>query len=287
MSNLVPTDPNGNLPATAVADDDDVVGLEDLDPTDLTIPRLKIVHRDAEFEDNLTNERHKELRVIILGLIKQRILWHPEVEDDAKPLCKSFDHEVGFPDMDNFPWKASAFDKGSVQMVTVGDDERPTLPCSACPLKDWGTHPTRAKVPWCNEQYTLSLLVDSGNDTWLPALVTFKGAGIKPTKTYLGSFQRTRQAPFTCVTRLTLEANRRGSVDYATPKFEKQEATDPAMKAEYAAMSRSIREFVKTPRAARDDDEDTTNSSSSKATAQAAPAKAAPPPPADDSDLPW
>ena len=47
----------GSPPATQ--DDDGMVGLEDFDATtDAVMPRLKIVGKDAQFEDNLSGERH-------------------------------------------------------------------------------------------------------------------------------------------------------------------------------------------------------------------------------------
>src|SRR5690606_25228480 len=77
---------------------EEIDGLEDVDASDLSMPRLQIVHEDAVWEDSLSNERFESLDVILLGLIKQRVLWPSEMgEESSAPLCKSYNHTQGFP----------------------------------------------------------------------------------------------------------------------------------------------------------------------------------------------
>src|SRR6478736_1298857 len=78
-------------------EDEDDLGLEDIGAGDVIIPRLSIDHKTAEFKDNLSGWRSNTLTVVLLGMVKQRILWHDPVEDGDKPLCKSPDYLHGFP----------------------------------------------------------------------------------------------------------------------------------------------------------------------------------------------
>ena len=106
MTDIVKAD--ASLPADLAG-----VGLEDVDAGDITVPRLKIVHAEGVFQDNLSNAKFAELNVILLGLVKQRLMWDVEVEDDAKPLCKSADFDHGIPS-DSFPWEASGLVKAAL-----------------------------------------------------------------------------------------------------------------------------------------------------------------------------
>lgn len=235
---------------TDVAVPDDVVeGLEDFDSkTDAQMPMLRIKHDSGQFVDGLSgetiNEPGEAVEVILLGLIKQRVLWAAEVSDDAKPLCKSYNFTEGVPDEDTFPTKASGF--------TRDDVDSGVLACVDCKLKDWGSHPQR-DTPWCSEQHTFALLVKTG-DGWSPALLTVQRSAIKPSKQYLTSFARAKTPLYTVVTSITLDQRRRGSVDFSVPKFVRGAETDQDDWPAYAATYRGIREFVQTPRS-RDDDE--------------------------------
>jgi hypothetical protein len=209
------------------------VGLEDFDVAEEgVIPRLSISHTDCEFTDNLSGESFDTLDVVILGLVKQRILWDLEVpEDPTGPLCKSLNFTEGLPDMEHFPLEASGF-------TTL---ESP-LPCSSCKLKEWGSHPTR-DTPWCGEQHLLIVLM---GDAEVPALLTVQRSALKNSRTYLSSFARSRSPLFTVRTTIELDARRRGSVNYAVPKFKKGDPTDEAKWAEYADTYAQVRSFVST-----------------------------------------
>jgi hypothetical protein len=235
---------------TVAVPDDDLTGLEDFDTaTDAQMPMLKIDHSQGHFIDGLSDEDlGPEIKVIMLGLIKQRILWDAEVKDDAKPLCKSYNFTEGRPDEATFPVKASGFDRSAV--------ESGALPCADCKLKDWGSHP-KNDTPWCTEQHTFALLVQVG-DGWQPALLTVQRSAIKPSRQYMTSFARSKTPLYTVVTTIKLDQRKRGSVDYAVPKFTRGGGTDQDDWAEYAETYRSIRNFVQTPRTRDDDDEDTT-----------------------------
>lgn len=230
-SSVEPSEGYGGLP------DDLDTGLEDFGQEDMVMPRLNIAHRDAEFEDNLTGQTYKEMRVVLLGLVKQRILWAENVEDGEGPLCKSYDAKEGLP-TENFPWKASGFEKQ--------DGENIHLPCEQCNLKEWGTHPGR-KVPWCSEQFVFPLLMEVPDEGWIaPAILTFQRAGVKAVRQYLSAFKRSNQPLFTVVTKMSLTPNKKGNVEYATPKFQQQDGTPRELWEGFAGHYRQIRDFLRT-----------------------------------------
>jgi len=273
----------------------DETGMEDFDQSDMVMPTVRIDHKKGVFVDGLSNEEYPSMTVVLLGLIKQRVLWEPEVEDGGSkgPLCKSYNFNIGHPDSDRFPWKESGFPKA---------DEGATLPCESCVLKDWGTHPKR-DTPWCSEQHTFAILMPTNEEGDLaPALLTIQRSAIKPSRTYLTSFARSKTPLYTVFTNIELDHRSRGSVDYAVPKFQKKHATDQSDWPEFAAQYRTIREFVQTPRGEDVEDQDGATTAPVAATAPPAPAPssasapaatpaaaATPPSPAeaDEDDLPF
>ncbi len=248
MTNIVPYDP----------DMDD--GLEDLDQSDMTLPRLKISHSEGVFIDGLSNEKLEEIDGIVLGLIKQRVLWDPVVDDDAKPLCKSWDNSHGFP-QDKFPWASTPFDPD-----LPNEEGFEGLPCEACPLKEWGSHPSPGtKTPWCTQQHVLPIATATPTGGVTAQLVTFQKSGAKPTTNYLMSFKRDGRPAFTRRTKITLKTEKRGSVVYSTPEFMPGDDVPEELWGVLSANLRSIRDFLRTPFKPRDDED------------KAAPAAATPP----------
>lgn len=281
-------------------------GLEDVGVGDIVIPRLQIQHADAVFKDNLSGATYDSLKVVLLGLVKQRIMWHDEVDDGDKPLCKSSDFEHGFPNVRDdvpkdkrFPWDQSNFNPSDFPSEN-GMNGLVTLPCNACVFKEWDKNGW--KTPPCAEQHTYPLLYSTDGETFTPALFTTQKTGIKPSRQYISSFAQSKTPPFTVFTELTLELNSRGSVRYSVPRFKRLEQTDRDMWPEYAAQLRTIREFVRQPPRNQEEADggaapsDNTNSApavpattpppaaQSAAAPAAAPAAAAP---AEDDDLPF
>jgi hypothetical protein len=255
--------------------DDGFTGLEDFDAsTDAVMPRIKIVGKEAMFEDNLTGEKHDKISVILLGLVKQRILWDAEVEENAAPMCRSLDFQLGLPASD-FPTKVSGFDRALVEAAQK-DGGGPALPCASCNLKEWGTNP-RGSTPWCSEQHTYPLLMEQGigSGIWQPAILTLQRSGIKASKAYITGFARSRTPLYTAKTLISLQAQKRGSVDYAVPVISRAGATEQGEWPEYAQTYRNIRSFLTTPRVTDDDDE---GSSPTVVVEREAPAAAAKPP---------
>jgi hypothetical protein len=269
MSDNLPTNAGASLPAGL---NDDDYGLEDFGTEDFVMPRLNINHGGANFVDNLTGQEYPELTVVLLGLIKQRILWDADVDEGEKPMCKSYDFSTGRPDVMRFPWKVAKFD----HQAGAKDG---TLPCASCNLKEWGSHPQR-ETPWCSEQHTFPLLMEVAGG-YAPAILTLQRSGIKPSRAYLSAFARTKTPLFTVKTKIGLTAQKRGSVNYAVPTFVKQDETDEDEWSGFAQQYRSIREFITTAPAPKSDDEQ------KSASVPASPAAAASASGDDDEDLPF
>ena len=71
-----------------------VDGLEDVDDADLSTPILRIVHKEGVFIDNLTSVQYDEIPCVLLGLVKQRVLWPAEdldAESSKLPVVELHD----------------------------------------------------------------------------------------------------------------------------------------------------------------------------------------------------
>lgn len=238
------------------------VGLEDVGAADVVIPRLSINHLDATFKDNLSKAEYPTLKVILLGLVKQRIMWKSEVEDGDKPLCKSPDFEHGFPNVrqdvtpdKKFPWDESNFNPADFP-PEKGINDLTTLPCANCKFSEWGTDKNgKSTPPPCTEQHTYPLLFSSDDgESYSPALLSLQRTGIKPSRQYISSFAQSKTPMFTVFTQLSLTPQSRGSVRYAVPNLRRAEQTDRDMWGEYASQYRTIRDFVRAAPRKRDEE---------------------------------
>ena len=236
-------------------------GLEEFGIEDMVMPRLTILHRDGRFQDSLTKSEFEELNIIVLSLVKQRILWPKTMDDNDKPMCRSTDHKTGYPLMDitnkppekQFPWHASNFSPDDYQPDSDGQIR---LPCEACALKEWGSHPD-GKTPWCAEQFTLAVLYDPmSNGTYVPAVMTFQKTGLKPLRNYLTSFARSSTPPFQVYTGVSLQMLSRGNNPYCVPIFKMGSQTDPEQWGEYSIQGRSMQGFLRTPPVQLEDSEE-------------------------------
>lgn len=266
------------------------VGLEDVGVGDVIIPRLRIDHAEGVFEDNLSKARYGTLKVILLGLVKQRIFWDDEVDEGDRPKCKSPDFVHGFPNVDpetkkdkQFPWDLSNFAPGDFPTES-GLNGQVTLPCESCIFKEWDKQGW--KNPPCNEQHTYPLLYSPDDGTsWQPALLTVQRTGIKPSRQYLSSFVQAKTPTFTVFTEIGLTQQSRGTVRYSVPWFRRGEQTDRSSWTEYANQYRAIRDFIRQPPRRQDDEdgtpvaEDANANAAPAATPAPAPAAAAPAPP--------
>jgi hypothetical protein len=234
------------------SDFDFETGLEDFTMEDAVTPRLKIIHKQALFEDTLSRQQFNSINCIMLGLVKQRILWHHKIDDnasDSMPMCKSNNHDIGFPLTDEevpaskrFPWELSGFDPAA---FTPDEEGLIHLPCEGCKLKDWGSHPMGDK-PYCAEQFTTPVLYDSNGDgsAWVPAIISFQKSSLSPLKAYFTGFQRARNAAFMAITEISLELRKRGDNEYSVPNFRKVGETEDTTWRAYSAQYRQMRDFL-------------------------------------------
>lgn len=229
-----------------------LTGLEDLDESDLTIPRLKIEHKLGVLKDAQTGMQFQQVFAVVLGLVKQRVLFHPSMEtEDEKPMCRAPQFTTGYPNLNPskpfkaFPWSVAGFDPNSVPKDEEGNL---VLPCEACNLKNWGTHPTGDK-PYCTEQYTMPLLYaptldELQADIYTPALMTIQKTGLKSSKNYLSPFAARKVGVYTAYTRIGLNVIVKGDNQYATPAFTTVGVTPMERHMEFSERFRSLREFV-------------------------------------------
>ena len=249
--------PSSSAGADVVEWDQAETGLEDFDSRDLTMPRLAIYHTEGVFRNTQTNETFEQLVVVLLGLHKSRIMWGElsEGDDQDPPLCKSPDTKHGFPNVDDelpvskrYPWDGQrVFKPGDALPLAVEDGAQtmPSLPCKDCHFKEWNTDPT-GKRPWCSEEWTFPLLYQDPKeqDSWIPALLTFRRSGLKAVRQYVTPFATKRQPLFTVATQLSLEINRRGMVKYCTPKLKKVAKTDRDGWQDYFDSFKSAQTFL-------------------------------------------
>lgn len=216
------------------------VGLEDFDDSTAPIPRLNIVGEIAVFKDSLSNEEYAELHTVVLGLVRQRVLWEPgDLKEGAKPLCRSRDGKIGLP-QDGFPWPQSGFDP-----IPGLEDEQQELDCASCPLKDWGSDPKGGEKPWCTEQAVVVVMHEGG-----PALLTLQRSSMAPIRAYAASFKRSGMPMFTKYATITLNPQKRGTVKYAVPEFKSTGPTDDADHDFYADVFIKARTFLTSRRTA-------------------------------------
>lgn len=243
---------SGGVPATMMDDMDFMEGLDDIKPEDMGAPpRITIEHHEAVFKVSGSGEEFSTANFIILGLVRQRTMWHPEIPDGESPppMCKSPDFVNGFPELSEevkadfrFPWDASGMKPN--MLVDNGPGVKKSVACSDCRFKEWGTDP-KSDRPWCSEEFTLPVLYESASGEWLPALLTLKRSALKPVKNYMASFKSSKTPMFAYVTRVTLTQNKRGNVRYCVPGFGKGEATERENWQEYFDSFKGVRDYLK------------------------------------------
>lgn len=226
-----------------------VVGLEDLRASDLRVPRLKIAHKDGAFVDPLTGVQHTKLTLVVLGVIRGRVMWNPEVLDGDVPQCKSPDDEHGFPTIDEelpgrlrFPWADSVFNKADQEPDPEG---RIVLSCAKCNFTKWGEN---KKPPRCTEVATLPVLYtddeDPGPDSeWNVALWGAQKTALRPVLNYVSAFAARKVPTFTAMVEVTFKVNTRGSVVYSVPILKQLGATPSEDYEGFASQYIMIRDF--------------------------------------------
>ena len=217
------------------------LGLEDVEVSDLAMPRLTIDHARGVFVDSLSRAEYNPLDCVILGLIKGRVLWPVATGDSEKqrPLCKSLDAKTGLP-ADNFPYERAP----GIAYATANAADG--LSCDTCALKDWGADNSR---PECAEQWTFPVLLRNAADGYSGvAILTLQRTAIKPAKAYVSSFVRGQMPMFTVSTVIKLVQQKRGMTAFCTPEFQQGPATDEASWGIWANEFLNVKRYLQTPR---------------------------------------
>lgn len=225
-------------------------GLEDIEASDLRMPRITIEKDDGVFKDNMSGETFAYMTAVPLGVIKQRVLWQPTMgEETLNPMCKSPDSKQGFPTISGkkeelFPWEASGFSPGDFPLNPEG---RAVVPCTSCRLAQWKSHPDGKKA-WCSEQWTIPILYGPEDDTpQITALLTAQRSSLAPAKGYFaGLFQRKVPA-FSSYAIIGLNPMMRGKNKYFIPTWKLKGATPEDEWPVYSQSYQVIREYVQQP----------------------------------------
>jgi hypothetical protein len=215
------------------ASDSAPVGLEDIGADDIRMAKVSIVHDEGVFVDDLTGEKFDTLDTVLLGVIKERVLFDSNMDAKDKLLCKSRDAVVGNP-TEAFPMLSFREKNGVVEADG-------TITCKTCPFAQWGSHPDpNRQVPYCTEQMSFPLTLPGSDDA--AGIVTFQRSALSNVRSYLSAFVRSRKPLFANRTTITLEKGKKGSVVFSTPKFVRgAENTDAGQMQRWAEQYQSIR----------------------------------------------
>jgi len=237
---------------------EDVDGLEDIDESDMTIPRITIDHEGGVFVDSQTNERFGEIDCILLGLVKQRVLWPPTPGADGEgPMCRAVNYTTGAPDPAKWVVKHNGITAQAQSGFTFEEVQAGNLSCANCGLKEWESHPNNS-TPWCNEQFTFPIIRILEDGSRAPALISFQRTGLKPCKSYVSGFKQAKRPLYTAITRITAVHQRKGTVEFVTPSFSKVSDSDPTEHPSFSRSLAQIRTFITTPRTFEDSGSTTT-----------------------------
>lgn len=251
-------------------------GLEDFDEEG-AIPRININHSAGTFKDALSGEEFPEMYGVLLGMVKQRVMWADDVETGAKPMCKSQNGKIGYPNVgdkpeDRFPWK----DAPELNQSTQPMDEfgRTIIGCDTCPFAQWGAKTASGKStpPRCRERHTYPIQFNREPSITGPfyetGILSLQGSGISPSKKYLSAFQRARRPTYSAVAKISLDTNKRGSVTYSVPVITKIAEIPMDEWEVYARDLGPMREFLqKPPRPGDDQDPNKVTQSAASAAA--------------------
>jgi hypothetical protein len=209
------------------------VGLEQVDSSDIVMSKITIEHELGLFKDSLTGQTYESLDTVLLGVIKGRVLWDTDLEAKDPLMCKSNDHEIGYP--------TAVFPKAAFEAKGGAWNPGGTIACESCPLAAWGSHPKDNK-PWCSEQMTFPLTL--GDAAQVGGTITFQRSALGPTRAYVSAFVRESKPMFLYRTLITLDRNKMGSKVYSVPKFVRGEAIeDLALLRSYAEQYTHIAEI--------------------------------------------
>lgn len=230
-------------------------GLEDFTAEDLKLARLVIDQKAGVFKDSLSGAEYSSVDAITLGVVKQRVMWQPTVEEDSVPLCKSTDFKTGYPTtwekpVNNFPWQASGWQPTDFPQDEMG---RTVLPCDSCRFTQWKSHPD-GKKPWCSTQHAVPLLyAEAGEEPYIQAIFTMQRSSLQASQAYFAGFMSKSMPAFSAKCRITLTKLKRGQNDYYVPSLRIIEQVDQERWPQLSEDYRLMREFLTRPPVTRDE----------------------------------
>lgn len=237
----------GEVQVYGAANDLGIAGLEDFETNAVTIPRITIDHESdaGQFKDNLTGATYTTLRVVILGMIRQRILWPKKIGESDKPQCKSRNANQGYPVLDGSGKENYPFGSANLSPTDLLDDGNGNkyLPCKACNLKEWGGTKDDREPPRCSEQFTFVMQDEEGANM----LYTVQRTGLTPAKKYLTSFVQRKKPMFVRWTELSVRVTGGAQRSYGVPVFTGGDDTDPNYWDDWALEFNGIKEFITRP----------------------------------------
>lgn len=261
-------EPTGSNIAVPYEEDYTNLGMEDVGVSDIIIPRLRM-QKDGTFINNTSKEVMLDLMCVVVGVVKQRVMWDSKVEDNDRPQCKSPNAVLGFPQLRTdiqqrlqFPWDRSNFTRETARPIELepspefpdgwSSNGLSVLPCESCTFKEWGKDRT---PPACSEQYTFVLnYTQDGGESHTGALLTLSKTGVKPAKEFISAISQRKANFFSVYSRITLNVSRKGTNEYAVPSFKIEGPTDRMKWRSYADQYLAIRSYLRqAPRPADDD----------------------------------
>lgn len=237
------------------------LGLEDVGIEEIPTPRIRIRHRHGVYKDSQTGVETPVFNAIILGLVKQRVMFSKVVKGDADdvPQCKSVNYQLGMPNVDPqsrnlFPWADSPWNPNEVS-IDPGTG-RVLLQCTACPFKDWTGPYGNQEPPACNEVWNLVIMYDPyGNGQAQPAFLAIKKTGLKNVRAHIAKYKQSKTPMFVDVVQFSLEEQIRGDNAYQMPVINVIGQTDPSAYLSYAENFKALRGFITTIRPAEGADQ--------------------------------
>lgn len=229
-------------------------GIDDLSMDEIPTPRISIDHNpkgfdEGKYTDNQTGMFRDEFVGIVLGFVRQRIMWPANLEESVgMPMCKSNDSTRGMPNVDTsagdgmFPWHESAFNPNEVPVDP--EYNRVILPCANCQFKDWTGKGAKRTPPRCSEVFNLVVMFDAyGTGQMMPGFFSAKRSSIQPVKQYLAQFMQRNVPAYSQFAHFSLQHLTRGKNPYSVPVIKSVGPTDQRLWPDFSENYKTLREF--------------------------------------------
>ncbi len=223
------------------------------------VPRVTISHDDGglEFNDFGLSLNQRQC-LIMLGAIRQRIMWAPRELAVGMVLCDSKDFEHGNPTKD-FPWETSNFTKPD----DFADGDH--LDCGACMFSHWTKDETArrgSRPALCTESVIVPMLIASNPDVkyngaenldieYKVGAMSFQKSSIKPIADHMRSFRLSSMPAYSMTTTMALNTNLGSGFKYSVPSLAKQSIVNEEKYPLLSTILREVRDVVTKPTPAR------------------------------------